>query len=449
MAASEIRSHIALVESYNQGISEVDATRRGLFKSAAALAAVAALPQQVRTQAVELIQQQGPELLQAAQAMYDSSLSDQGDFWIAYDRMATVFNQGNGNSGILDSDFMSEDHWGKINMALERITGVQHDPEEHDYERDPLNQYITSLPPNELMELYNNAYVQAGAGTEWSAYTLYRIFKRFPGVLDLRNIERSKFAVEPLLPFGDAAKDVHAHQTQTISQLENDAQRLAVRLEIAQGMASRRIPDWNGEIKLPAMLLAQVAHLVPIDDPDTRHELKELWAYYSQEDYDDLDSEIKRLTHALPYAKKLLNQYKAAAGHPFHSAAPSPVSPAGHTAATGKTSSTPAQPVPVASTVPPSRRLSLLAAANKIINAFRRADRISNASLKVLEILKPEDVKVVMQRDTGQEPSEPQQPAALSAPEEPGIDLGLDQPRAAAAVPRDGAGPNRVKQKIG
>ena len=53
-------------------------------------------------------------------------------------------------------------------------------------------------------------------------------------------------------------------------------------------------------------------------------------------------------------------------------------------------------------------------------------DRISSPALKALENIKPEDVKLVMQRDAGTAPAEPkQEPAALPAPE-PKIDIGLD-----------------------
>ena len=423
MSAEELRRYIMLVESATVQVAEAGISRRGLFKSAAAVAAVAALPQQAREQAVELIKSAGPELVQAAQAIHDSGLDDADALGYAHSRLAIMFGERIPNLSLFDTEFMDENHYNKIQDALYRLTGKERPDTNEDWRDDELWSSIKRMPPDARMELFNKAYVEAGAGTEWKAHTLYRIFKRFPSVLNLKNIDRSLLAASSLLPGGDA-NAMHDRQSRTALEMEMQVRKLEARSEIAKGLLSGRLDRWD-EKPVKTGDVDRVVDLVKNlglgDDPDIRSRLEYIWKGYSLEDDDYIRDDINELQNEIKHAKNLISQHRAATGKaPMKASVPSG----------GKASA------PSPSVLPPSRRLSLLRTAIKIINAFSNKDRITDRSLDILKDIRPEDIKLTMQADAGQEPGSPQQPAALPAPR-PGIDLGLDRDVAKEPIRRD------------
>lgn len=275
---------------------------------------------------------------------------------------------------------------------------------------------LDSMSPERRLKLFNDAYVKVGLGPEWPAHKLYRIFKRFPKTLDIRNIKRSLTAVDSLLP-GQANMgrtwDYYGDYDHG-EYLAREAEEIRYALEVARDRLGNQpraatipsTPPYRLNLDAWSLQKTPVGNTVSqsaMDELDAQ-ELADFVAYYE---------------HDLAKIEDLIRQYKEAGvsrsqSHP--AASTSGHAPQPPATRSGQTSQ------------PPGNAWSLLRAAIKIINAFSNKDRITDNALDVLKDIKPEDIKLTMQRDAGQEPAEPQQPAALPAPE-PRIDLGLDPTR--------------------
>lgn len=389
MDASELRRHIMLVESYNRDISEVDATRRGLFKSAAALAAVAALPQQSKQQAVELIKDRGPELMQVVlDAIKYNITKDDIDYVEEFGQQ--YYGEGEDPHPL---DIFPEN---KQAAAAMHITGwnpnthpdmytTPYDPDEDagdpgdddDEYRDidtrspvqkRVDEILGGLDEDQKMELLRKTWQAVGLGNDPGWYHYYDMWKRYPETM--RNMEHTAGFWKLLQDFmpqqGQGHGTSHGHEG-----LEFMKDRLA---KMKNRLATERNP-------------------------------------YSRQWAQDQIEKLEKMIRDHVTVGRMMGQSAAATRS---SASPTGQSPA----STGQ-------------------RLSpVLSAVDTILKAFKRADKVSNAALEVLKDINPADIKVTMQRDAGQEPATPQQPAALPAPT-PGIDLGLDRQKQAVNIPKE------------
>lgn len=457
MDAGDMRRHIALVESYNREISEVDSTRRGLFKGAAALAAVAALPPQVKTQAVELIKDHGTELLQAAIDAVKHGVDQSDISWVR--EMAVEWMYGTTEDRPLDM-FPSN----KYGDAVRSITGI--DDPRSDAARARLDDILSGMHPDKLFELLRKTWKDVGLGDDPSWYHYYQMTKRYPNVIDNDDPDGTWDLLRDFLPADrrqpgffpdvdhhslpisglDRIIDSLEYAREDLAQSPNDPELRAevARLEklvkdhqAAQKHLGTQAPQMSQE-RLAALLddarnrlqdrLNAIENLKRnITNPSAHWDqaTRERNAAYARKEIArikerDIPERQAKIDRILELAKRYgfdLDAKSSAAQQV--SRTPSPSAPPAASPAVGtKQMLTP-----------------VLRAVDTILNAFKRVDKVSNAALEIIKDVKPGNVQVTLQRDAGQEPQAPQQPAALPAPE-PGIDIGLDRQRQPVDAPK-------------
>jgi len=354
MSAEEMRQYIMLVESARTRVAEADIGRRGLFRGAAALAAVAALPQKAKEQAVELITKKGPELLSAVIDAVESGVNLNDIYWV--NDMLHYYGE-----EVHPLDIVPDQH---RDDALKYATGQDLDGDpatEEDEER--FNDMLYKMSDDERMELLRKTWYHVVPGDDPSWYYYYQMTKRYPSLLGKGNPYEEWDLLRDFLPKDRNRRGFVQHNDN--SGLDNIRAELEYRkTQLARGVDA----TW-------------------------------------------LEPEIKRL-------EQLVKDHGTTQQHRL----PQGTAQAKHTDAKSTTPSVPklqAPPIGTRALLSP-----VLRAADTILKAFRRVDQVSNVALDMLKDLKPEDIKLTMQQDAGQEPA--QQPAALPAPG-PKIDLGLDR----------------------
>lgn len=358
MSAEEMRQYIMLVESARSQVAEADIGRRGLFRGAAALAAVAALPQGPKDQAIKLIKDQGPTLARAVASVKDAGLKYSHFGYLS-------IMSGNLNDDDIDVMGIFPDRV----RALEELTGAKlsglvDDPKtRHTYQDDlpddpryrramaQVLEKLGSLDIDGRMGLIDSVWKRLGLGDD-PYMKAYQLCKEFPRVLPLDD--------------PDLIDDIM--------------------VDFVPGFrgAGTRVPTSGEGI----------------------NNLRLSLSYYQDQEREAVESGNKELADKARREQEhfahLIAQHGGMTGSSTQKA-----SPADHP----RTSASPT---------------SLLRAVWTVLNAFRSDKVVNKDSLDMLKDIKPEDIKLTMQQDSGQEPEAPQKPAALPAPGSK-IDLGLDR----------------------
>lgn len=209
-------------------ISEVDATRRGLFRSAAAMAAVAAIPAAARAQAAELIRNNDPEILRAAIAVGKAGINHD-----TFEATRLIMDAPITGSG---PERMFGDRW---DDAVRHMTG--HEVDEGGHEE--FHEIIENMDPDQVFDLLKRTWTALGMG-DFPHHRAYQLIREFPGVLGMEggHSSHSWDLIRDFLP-GSLDHDPHfrhGHHLRgdTRSGLERLEQNLARDMEFL-----KRYPD--------------------------------------------------------------------------------------------------------------------------------------------------------------------------------------------------------------
>lgn len=353
MSANELRKHITLVESYNNGITEIDATRRGLFKSAAALAAVAAIPAPVKAQAVELIKDKGAEFLRLVIDVIKHGITFKDIDYV--DEFGMEYY---GERGMRDPHPVDIFPNNKRRAAIRHITGI--DPGEDTYvpaytgdpDEDGEDHKLNILP-------------------DWE--------KRLRGIM------------------GKMTDD------QKFELLKNTWQAVGLGNPgfYHWYMIKKKYPEFEWET--PNMLWARLHDFMYPSKDGTKPGLSQL-----QIELSDVESYLAKIPNdpaakdRVEYLKKAIRDYEAASkmlGHKGTGGATPAATRQGGSAGVG----TRALLSPV------------LRAVDVMFQALRKVDKISNSALDVLANVNPDNIKVALEPKTSAA-GQPTGPRALPAP---------------------------------